>query len=143
MYLSFVPRIGNQSLLPNEGRLVKFIKLNEPSSVYFGARGGSTFGNERVGVPPFALGGANAFAAYGQNELLTDQYYQFEAGYLRKVAGLPVMYPSDRASASGLLSLGSSPDVLSGIGFPALPGAPRTTAWIRGFDAHHHRTFQG
>ena len=58
-----MPRIGNQTLLPNEGRLVKFIKLNEPSSVYFGARGGSTFGNERVGVPPFALGGANAFAA--------------------------------------------------------------------------------
>jgi NTE family protein len=139
-YESFVPKIGNQALLPNvsgrfggttlrwvlngvddpviprsgqymdvsstwvdanpgaahsfpmsEARLAKFIKVNDPSSFYFGARGGTTFGNERIGVPPFALGGPNAFAAYGQNELLTDQYYQFQAGYLRKVAGLPVM----------------------------------------------------
>ena len=52
---------------------------------------GTTFGNERVGVPLFALGGPNSFAAYGQNELLTDQYYQFQAGYLRKVAKLPVL----------------------------------------------------
>ncbi len=75
----------------SEGRLLKFIKLNEPSSVYFGARGGTTFGNQLVGVPPFSLGGPNVFAAYGQNELLTDQYYQFQAGYLRKVAKLPVL----------------------------------------------------
>jgi NTE family protein len=139
-YQSFVPKIGNQTLLPNvsgrfggttlrwawngvddpvlprsgqymdvsgtwvdanpgaahsfpmsEGRATKFIRVNDPSSFYFGARGGTTFGNERVGVPPFALGGPNAFAAYGQNELLTDQYYEFHAGYLRKLAGLPVM----------------------------------------------------
>ncbi len=139
-YQSFVPKIGNQTLLPNvsgrfggttlrwawngvddpvlprsgqymdisgtwvdanpgaahsfpmsEGRATKFIRVNDPSSLYFGARGGTTFGNERVGVPPFALGGPNAFAAYGQNELLTDQYYEFHAGYLRKLAGLPVM----------------------------------------------------
>jgi NTE family protein len=75
----------------SEGQVVKFIKLNTPSSVYFGARGGTTFGNELVGVPLFSLGGPNAFAAYGQNELLTDQYYLFHAGYLRKVAKLPVL----------------------------------------------------
>ena len=75
----------------SEGEVVKFIKLNAPSSVYFGARGGTTFGNELVGVPLFSLGGPNAFAAYGQNELLTDQYYLFQAGYLRKVAKLPVL----------------------------------------------------
>jgi NTE family protein len=139
-YQSFVPKIGNQALLPNvsgrfggttlrwawngvddpvlprsgqymdisgtwvdanpggahsfptsEGRVAKFFRVNDPSSFYFGARAGTTFGNERVGVPLFALGGPNSFAAYGQNELLTDQYYQFQAGYLRKVAGLPVL----------------------------------------------------
>ena len=139
-YQSFVPKIGNQALLPNvsgrfggttlrwawngvddpvlprsgqymdisgtwvdanpgaahsfpmsEGRVAKFFRVNDPSSFYFGARAGTTFGNERVGVPPFALGGPNTFAAYGQNELLTDQYYQFQAGYLRKVAKLPVL----------------------------------------------------
>ena len=139
-YQSFVPKIGNQALLPNvsgrfggttlrwawngvddpvlprsgqymdisgtwvdanpgaahsfpmsEGRVAKFFRVTDPSSIYFGARAGTTFGNERVGVPLFALGGPNAFAAYGQNELLTDQYYQFQAGYLRKVAKLPVL----------------------------------------------------
>ena len=139
-YQSFVPKIGNQALLPNvsgrfggttlrwawngvddpvlprsgqymdisgtwvdanpgaahsfpmsEGRVAKFFRVTDPSSIYFGARAGTTFGNELVGVPLFALGGPNAFAAYGQNELLTDQYYQFQAGYLRKVAKLPVL----------------------------------------------------
>jgi NTE family protein len=75
----------------SEGGVVKFIKLNQPSSVYFGARGGTTFGNELVGVPLFSLGGPNTFAAYGENELLTDQYYQFQTGYLRKIVKLPVL----------------------------------------------------
>jgi NTE family protein len=44
-----------------------------------------------VGVPRFSLGGPNAFAAYGENELLTDQYYQFQAGYLRRMTKLPVL----------------------------------------------------
>ncbi len=82
---------GAHSFPTSEGRLVKFVRVNDPSSIYFGARGGTTFGNEQVGVPLFALGGPNAFAAYGQNELLTDQYYQFQVGYLRKVAKLPVL----------------------------------------------------
>ena len=139
-YQTFVPKIGNQSVLPDvsgrfggttlhfalnrvdnpviprtgqymdiagtwvdaspgaphsfpmsEGRLLKFIRLDQPSSVYFGARSGTTFGNQLVGIPPFSLGGANIFAAYGQNELLTDQYYQFQAGYVRKVAKIPVL----------------------------------------------------
>jgi NTE family protein len=82
---------GAHSFPTSEGRVAKFFRVNDPSSFYFGARAGTTFGNERVGVPLFALGGPNSFAAYGQNELLTDQYYQFQAGYLRKVAGLPVL----------------------------------------------------
>jgi NTE family protein len=75
----------------SEGGVIKFIKLNQPSSVYFGARGGTTFGNELVGVPLFSLGGPNTFAAYGENELLTDQYYAFQTGYLRKIVKLPVL----------------------------------------------------
>lgn len=72
-----------------EGRALEFVKLNEPTSVYFGARGGTTFGNQLVGVPQFWLGGSNGFQAYGQNELLTDQYYLLQAGYLRKMVKLP------------------------------------------------------
>lgn len=74
-----------------EGGAHKFIKLNQRSSAYFGARGGTTFGNELVGVPLFSLGGPEIFEAYGENELLTDQYYLFQTGYLRKVAKFPVL----------------------------------------------------
>ena len=74
-----------------DGSATKFVKLNVPSSVYFGARGGTTFGNELVGVPAFSLGGTNGFSAYGENEILTNQYYQFHVGYIRKVAKLPVL----------------------------------------------------
>jgi len=65
--------------------------MSPPASVYFGAAGGTTFGNELVGVPPFSMGGANIFAAYGENELLTDQYYVFQTGYLRELVRVPVL----------------------------------------------------
>ena len=82
---------GAHSFPMSQGAVVKFIRLDVPSSAYFGARGGTTFGNQLVGVPLFSLGGPNAFAAYGENELLTDQYYQFQAGYLRRMSKLPVL----------------------------------------------------
>jgi NTE family protein len=75
----------------SEGRIVKLFKVSQPASIYFGAGGGTTFGNKLVGVPSFGLGGPNSFAAYGENELLTNQYYVLKAGYLRKVARLPVL----------------------------------------------------
>jgi NTE family protein len=73
-----------------QGGIVKFLKLSDPASAYFGAAAGTTFGNRLVGVPPFSLGGNDSFAAYGENELLTNQYYRVQAGYLRRVARLPV-----------------------------------------------------
>lgn len=75
----------------SEGQMAKFVKLNDPSSAYFVVRGGTSFGNTLIGVPPFSLGGRNDFAAYGENELLTNQYYMLQTGYLRKVARLPVL----------------------------------------------------
>jgi NTE family protein len=74
-----------------EGRLLKLFRISTPSSTYFSAAGGTTFGNERIGVPTFSLGAGNYFTAYGQNELLTNQYYLFRTGYLRKVLKLPVL----------------------------------------------------
>jgi NTE family protein len=75
----------------SEGEMAKFVRLNDPSSIYFTVRGGTSFGNTLIGVPPFSLGGQNSFAAYGENELLTNQYYMVQVGYLRKVARLPVL----------------------------------------------------
>lgn len=74
-----------------EGMATKFVPLNNPSSIYFGAHAGTSFGNELVGVPSFSLGGNNVFAAFGENEILTNQYYQFQAGYLRRLLSIPLL----------------------------------------------------
>jgi NTE family protein len=64
-------------------------KLNAPSSVYLNASGGTTYTSHHVGIPPFALGGTEKLAAYSLNELLTDQYFLFQTGYLRELKKLP------------------------------------------------------
>ncbi len=71
------------------GRFRYFKKLNAPSSLFFTAAGGTTFGTQQVGLPVFGLGGVNQLPAYGTNELLTNQYYYFQGGYLREVLSLP------------------------------------------------------
>ena len=88
-----------------EGAVVKLMPLDNPSSIYFGAHGGTTFGNQLVGVPAFSLGGTNVFAAYGQNEILTNQYYQFQAGYLRRLVRIPVLL-GDAVYLNGLVEAG-------------------------------------
>jgi NTE family protein len=88
-----------------EGSLTKFVRLSNPTSAYFGARGGTTFGNELVGVPSFSLGGTNNLSAYGENELLTNQYYLFQAGFLRRMVRLPVLL-GDAVYLNGVAEVG-------------------------------------
>ncbi len=66
-----------------------FKKVGAPDSIYFTAQGGTTFGVQQVGLPVFGLGGVSQLNAYGTNELLTNQYYYFQAGYLRELISLP------------------------------------------------------
>ena len=42
----------------------------------------------------FNLGGPTRWAAYGQNELLTDQYFLFQTGYIRTLKKLPPLLGS-------------------------------------------------
>ena len=63
--------------------------LNAKSSAYLTASGGTTFGYEDTGIPPFSLGGGQQLSAFGENELLTNQYYLFQTGYIRRLAKLP------------------------------------------------------
>jgi NTE family protein len=81
---------GSTEAFPTmEAELRYFKKLNEPSSLYFTAAGGTTLGFQGVGIPVFALGGTQRMSAYGTNELLTNQFYYFQAGYLRVLFPLP------------------------------------------------------
>ncbi len=63
--------------------------LTEKSSAYLTASGGTTMGYENTGIPPFSLGGGQQLSAFGENELITNQYYLFQTGYIRRLAKLP------------------------------------------------------
>jgi NTE family protein len=79
----------------SELQFAKFKRLSKPSSVFFTAAGGTTYSHGKVGVPRFSLGGVRALAAYGNNELLTNQYFLFKLGYIRKLKELPALIGSD------------------------------------------------
>jgi NTE family protein len=59
------------------------------SSAYLSVAGGTTLGYEGTGIPPFSLGGGSQLSAFGENELITNQYYLFQTGFIRRLAKLP------------------------------------------------------
>jgi NTE family protein len=63
--------------------------LTSKSSAYLSVSGGSTLGQEDTGIPPFSLGGGLQLSAFGENELITNQYYLFQTGYIRRLTTLP------------------------------------------------------
>jgi NTE family protein len=65
-----------------------FRRINKPGSVFFGANGGTTFGHYDTGLPQFFLGGPLRLGAYGVNEILTNQFFLFRAGYIREIGHL-------------------------------------------------------
>ena len=80
---------GSSNFTLTEGRFTDFFKVNELNTVYFSTGGGTTYGNNHVGVPAFSLGGTLSFPAYGTNEILTNQYSILTLGYLRQLKELP------------------------------------------------------
>ena len=66
-----------------------FQPVLQRDSIFVVGEGGSTFGFHNIGAPQFFLGGVGRLSAYGQNELLGNQYFVGRIGYLRKVFTLP------------------------------------------------------
>jgi NTE family protein len=83
-----------------------FFRLNEPSSVYVAAFGGSSYGF-KTGAPSFSLGGSRKLVAWGTNELLTNQYFLGQVGYIRELAKLPPFLGSS-VDFLGILELGKT-----------------------------------
>jgi NTE family protein len=83
-----------------------FFRLNAPSSVYVAADGGSSYGY-KAGFPAFSLGGSQQLVAWGQNELLTNQYFLGQLGYIRELAKLPPFLGSS-VNFLGVLELGKT-----------------------------------
>jgi NTE family protein len=71
------------------GSFQYFKPIRRVESLYFRATGGTTFTYPSTGVPLFTLGGPGHLSAYGTNEIFTNQYMLFEAGYLRQIGQLP------------------------------------------------------
>jgi NTE family protein len=100
----------------SEIRSQAFFRLNAPSSVYVSAAGGSSYGY-KVGFPAFSLGGSQQLVAWGQNELLTNQYFLGQLGYIRELAKLPPFLGSS-VNFLGVLELGKTYKL------PLLPSPP-------------------
>jgi NTE family protein len=96
-----------------------FFRLNAPSSVYIAAAGGSSYGY-KTGIPTFSLGGSRQLVAWGTNELLTDQYFLGQLGYIRELAKLPPFLGSS-VNFLGLLELGKTYKLPAGSSPPNLP----------------------
>jgi NTE family protein len=96
-----------------------FFRLSERSSVFFNPSGGTSFGY-KTGIPAFSLGGAKHLVAWGSNELLTNQYFLFQTGYLRTLASLPP-FLGDRLDFIGMYELGKTYQLPNGPKPPNLP----------------------
>jgi NTE family protein len=103
-----------------EGQVTKFFRLSDPSSVFAVGAGGTSYGY-KVGVPAFSLGGSQRLVAYNTNELLTDQYFVAQLGYLRRLITLPP-FLGDSLNAVGLFEVGKTYQLPNGPPPPYLPG---------------------
>lgn len=72
-----------------QAKIQSFVPLNTPSSLLFVANAGTTFSFNQTGFPAFTLGGVPNLLAFGANEILTNQYMLFKAGYIRNLLRLP------------------------------------------------------
>jgi len=96
-----------------------FFRLSQPSSVFLAAYGGSSYGY-KTGIPPFSLGGSQRLLAWGSNELLTNQYFLGQAGYIRELLTLPPLLGSN-VEFIGLYEVGKTYKLPLGPSPPNLP----------------------
>lgn len=66
-------------------RFSTFKRVSKPGSVFFSAQGGTTFGHNDTGLPPFSLGGGFRLGAYSANEIITNQFFLFQGGYIHQI----------------------------------------------------------
>src|SRR5207245_8164812 len=65
-----------------------FHRILKTNSIFMIASGGSTMGYRNTGIPMFGLGRPQRLAAYGTNDLLSNQYFLFQPGYIRRLKEL-------------------------------------------------------
>jgi NTE family protein len=104
----------------SELQFQKFWRLSDPSSVFLNAHGGTSYGY-KTGIPAFSLGGVTHLLAFGENELLTNQYFLFQTGYIRKLLRMPPLLGST-IDFLGMFEVGKTYQLPNAPKPPYLPG---------------------
>jgi NTE family protein len=75
----------------SQGNFSQFLPFGERNTFVFSAGGGTVYRTSPsdIGLPVFQIGGPTLFAAYGTNEILTNNYVVGQLGYLRELKQLP------------------------------------------------------
>ncbi len=77
---------GTSDVVPTEEmKLGLAERISKKSSVLLLAAGGTSFATKDTGFPPFSLGGPLRMSAYGENEMLTNQYFLLQPAFLYKL----------------------------------------------------------
>ncbi len=141
---------GSSKFFLTEGQFTNFTRIGELNSIFFSGGGGTTYGDNTVGVPVFTLGGSLYFPAWGTDEILTNQYSIGTAGYLRQLAKLPPLI-GDKLYFETRADVGQFKTVTNGMRVPADAAAALVVNTIFGpavvgvavGDSGHHRFYFG
>jgi NTE family protein len=104
----------------SELQIQNFVPLSDRSSVFLNAFGGTSYGY-KTGIPQFGLGGVSHFVAFGTNELLTNQYFLAQTGFIRKLTRMPPLLGST-IDLLGMFEVGKTYQLPNGPKPPYLPG---------------------
>jgi NTE family protein len=104
----------------SELQIQNFLRISDPSSVFLNVHGGTSYGY-KTGIPAFGLGGVTRFVAFGENELLTNQYFLFQTGYIRKLTKMPPLLGST-IDFLAMFEVGKTYPLPNGPKPPNLPG---------------------
>jgi NTE family protein len=90
-YPSIVSSVATPSFFASQGAFSQFVPIRERNTFIVGAGAGTVFNADpiRIGLPVFNIGGPRLFAAYGTNEIITNNYGYGQLSYLRQLAQLP------------------------------------------------------
>jgi NTE family protein len=103
----------------SELQIQNFFRLSDRSSIFLNALGGTSYGY-KTGIPQFGLGGVRHFVAFGENELLTNQYFLGQAGFIRKLTRMPPLLGST-IDLLGMFEVGKTYQLPNGHKPPYLP----------------------
>jgi NTE family protein len=96
-----------------------FFRISAPSSVFFSANGGSSYGF-KAGIPAFSLGGSQKLVAWNTGELYTNQYFLGQLGVIHELLKLPPLLGSN-VELIGLYEVGKTYKLALGPKPPNLP----------------------